>query len=667
MSTLMEVSGIGPKMLDKLNHEGIHDIFQLFFYYPKRYQHLIVTSLSNLENQKGVLKGTVISEPTVAYIRRKLTKLTISVMIEGFAFSCTIFNREFLKKSLTIGTEVIVIGEVDLLKNRITATSIRLKRNFEEGILPIYGLETIPDKTFQTLTLNAYKLYGGSIIETLPIDLIKKYHLLSISQVILRSHRPRNEDDLIQVKRRLKYEELLVFQLVMRQQYLNYKIDTQSEKRYNIDRVKAQIKSLPFELTDDQKSVTNEIFRDLKSSYSMNRLLEGDVGSGKTIVSFISLYAVLTSGYQVAYMAPTEVLSNQVYLNLKSFIKDCEYPVYLLTSSTSKEEREKILEYLQSEQPLAIVGTHSLIQDTVTFSKLGLVITDEQHRFGVSQRSKLIEKGSHVDVLYMSATPIPRSLALSIYGELDVSILKDKPASRKDVITRLISPSEEDILSDKLLHELSDGHQVFIIAPLINDDEQERKDVLSLYKQYVKSFPNFKVGALHGKMKSEEKNNIMTQFYMNEINILVSTTVIEVGVDVPNATLMIIYEADRFGLSQLHQLRGRVGRSSLQSYLYLVSSSDSENNERLKILVDSNNGFEISMADLNMRGPGEFLGTSQSGSMGFKYVDFIKDIAIVKEAQKDAVDILENKLLEQKEYRYLRTVIDKKIKERYHS
>ena len=455
---------------------------------------------------------------------------------------------------------------------------------------------------------------------------------------------------------RFKYEELFLFTLKMNELINRNSINNIGNSRsINKDKINSFILSLPFELTEDQNKVLNEIFNDLESQRRMNRLVQGDVGSGKTIVAFISMYALALDKYQSALMAPTEILAHQHYLNMKKLFNNFDINIREILGSTPKKEKEEIKEELKKGNIDIIIGTHALLNDEVEFNNLGLIITDEQHRFGVNQRSSLRNKGKMVDVLYLSATPIPRTYALMIYGDMDISIIKSMPSGRKPVKTISISKSNDDIktMLNMMKKELDNDHQVYIVSPLIESEDDE-EDIKTIKKNFSSAFKNNKIGILHGKMTSKEKDDIMKKFKEKDIDILISTTVIEVGVDVPNATMIIIYDAYKFGLATLHQLRGRVGRNSLDSYCILVSDRDTE---RLKIMEETTDGFKLAEEDFKLRGSGDLFGTKQSGDMNFKIANITRDFDILKQAKEDSNNIL--KVIDK--YPELKEILDKSI------
>lgn len=666
MSMLESIKGIGPKLKTKLNRNDIYDCFDLMNRFPSRYEIYHLTTLSDtVDNIRVTLEGRVSSAPTVAFIRRNFTRLSFKVIIEDRSFSVAIFNREYLKNILDIGEDIVLTGTIDRLKNTFTATTLKLKRNFKNEIEPIYNLDGISDTQFQKLVKLSIVEYGYLIEDDLPESLRKKYKLIKYNELLKIVHNPITLKDLEKVTRRVKYEELFKFQFKMQYLRLKTKYKKSLIKKYNIDYIKKFISSLPFELTNDQKKVTNEIMKDIKSPYVMNRLLQGDTGSGKTVVAAITILSVLNAGFQVALMAPTEILARQHYKTFTNFFKDTNYEIVFLSGKISKEQRRERLEIIQNNPKTLIIGTHALFSNDVHYNNLGYVITDEQHRFGVKQRQKLREKGFNPDILYMSATPIPRTLAISLFGDMDISTIREKPANRRKVDTKLFSTKEMNLVNVIIEEELSKGHQVYIVTPLILESEKlDLSNAQKVFSLMQKRFKDYTVGLMHSKIKQEEKEQVIDLFNENKINILVSTTVIEVGVDNPNATLMVVMNSDRFGLSQLHQLRGRIGRGNLKSYCLLIHKDNEEIKERLEIMEQTDDGFKLSEEDLRLRGPGEFFGKKQSGDMKFLKADIVQDAHILEIAKNDANEILSNRQnYAKKEYelifKYLKTIIKK--------
>jgi len=644
MSNLESIKGIGPKMRAKLNRNNIYDCFDIIKYFPSRYEVFRLVTLKDVpDGERITIEGKVVSMPTVSFIRRNFTRLSFNLLIEERNFKVTIFNREYLRNILDVGEDIVVTGSIDRTKNTFTATTLKLKKNFKNEIEPIYNLDGITDTQFNKLFKLSYEEYGQFIEDDLPEYLIKKYKLLDYSQLLRIVHNPITLKDLEKIERRIKYEELFKFQLKM--QYLRLKNKTKKSlvKKYEINVIRHFIQSLPFELTDDQKKVTNEIVKDIKSPFVMNRLLQGDTGSGKTVVSAISILTVIFSGYSVAMMAPTEILAKQHYLTMKKYFEDHQFPIVYLTGKLSPSERREKLEIIKDNVCL-IIGTHALFSNDVLYKNLGYVITDEQHRFGVNQRKKLREKGYNPDVLYMSATPIPRTLAISIFGDMDISTIKERPKNRQKVETKLFKNSELDLVYMLIDEQLKQGHQVYVVSPLILESETlDLSNAQNVYSELRNKFDSYSVGLIHSKIKQEDKEQVMEAFQENNIQLLVSTTVIEVGVDVPNATIMVVLDSDRFGLSQLHQLRGRIGRSDKKSYCLLVYNDVEEVKERLQIMEQTDDGFRLSEEDLRIRGAGDFFGMKQSGALKFKKADIVRDYKIVDIAREDALEILTDK------------------------
>jgi ATP-dependent DNA helicase RecG len=642
MSRLESIKGIGPKLKEKLNRNQIYDCFDLINRFPSRYEIYHLTTLKDAaDGVRITIEGKVSSQPIIAYIRKKFTRLSFKVIIEDRSFNVAIFNREYLRNILDVGEEIVLTGTIDRTKFTFTATTLKLKRNFKNEIEPIYNVENVGDTQFNKLVRLSIQEYGYLIEDDLPQSLIEKYKLIKYSDLIRIVHNPITSKDLDKISRRIKYEELFKFEFKM--QYIRLKNKTRKSlvKKYDINEVKRLITYLPFELTNDQKKVTNEIIKDIKSPYVMNRLLQGDTGSGKTVVAAITVIAVLTAGYQVALMAPTEILAKQHFLTFSKLFEKFDYKIVYLTGKLSKEERKQRLSTIKENPQSLVIGTHALFSTDVIYNNLGYVITDEQHRFGVNQRQKLREKGFNPDVLYMSATPIPRTLAISLFGDMDISTIKEKPASRQKVDTKLFSINEMNLVYMLIEEQLRLNHQVYIVTPLILESEKrDLSNAQKVFSDMQKRFKNYNVGILHSKIKQEDKEHVMNLFQKNEINILVSTTVIEVGVDVKNATLMIVLDSDRFGLSQLHQLRGRIGRSNIKSYCLLIYSNDDEVKERLQIMEKTDDGFLLSEEDLKIRGPGDFFGFRQSGDLKFSKANIVEDAHILEIAKDDALEIL---------------------------
>ena len=641
------LKGVGPKKSEVLNSLGIKTVYDLLTYYPFRYDDIQEKSLDEIQDQeKVVLKGTVLAEPVVSYYGFKKSRLVFRMMTEQAVIGVTFFNQPFLKSKINASEEIAIYGKWDGRRKALTGMKVLATQEEELDFSPIYHVnKQIRQKTLVDLIKQTWELYGHLLPENLPEWLTSKYRLMPKRQAAYAMHFPETIEENRLAKRRLAFEEFFLFQLKMIQlKKQETSKDLGKSIMYDVKVLKEFIKTLPFELTGAQKRVVNEICADLRSQEHMHRLLQGDVGSGKTIVAAIALYAVVSEGLQGALMVPTEILAEQHMESLTGVFSKTDVKVGLLTSSTKTAERRQILADLASGEMDIIVGTHSLIQDDIIFNDLSLAIIDEQHRFGVNQRKALREKGNQADVLFMTATPIPRTLAITAYGEMDVSIIDELPAGRIPIETRWILPKQVDSVLTWLNSQLKNGQQVYVICPLIEESEMlDVKNATEIYEHLKQFFePNFKVGLLHGKMKSQEKDEIMTEFKDNDMQILVSTTVIEVGVNVPNATTMMIMDADRFGLAQLHQLRGRVGRGSLASYCILVASPKSDQGkERMKIMTETTDGFVLSQKDLEMRGPGDFFGSKQSGLPEFKVGDIVADEMILETARVEATQLIE--------------------------
>lgn len=647
--SVADMKGVGPKRKEVLAGLGIHTVNDLLTYYPFRYDDIQEKMLDEIQDQeKVVLKGTVLAEPVVSYYGFKKSRLVFRMMTDQAVINVTFFNQPFLKSKINANEEVAIYGKWDGRRKALSGMKVLATQEEEVDFSPIYHVnKNIRQKTLVDLIRQTWSDYGEYMPENLPNWLLEKYRLMPKKQAAYAMHFPESVEENRLAKRRLAFEEFFLFQLKMLQlKDQETSKDLGKSILYDVTSLKDFIKTLPFELTNAQKRVVNEICTDLRSEEHMHRLLQGDVGSGKTIVAAIALFAVVSEGLQGALMVPTEILAEQHMESLTSVFSKTNVKIGLLTSSTKTAERRQILADLASGDLDIIVGTHSLIQDDIQFHDLSLVIIDEQHRFGVNQRKTLREKGNQADVLFMTATPIPRTLAITAYGEMDVSVIDELPAGRIPIETRWILPKQVDSVLTWMNRQLKEGQQVYVICPLIEESEMlDVKNAMEIY-EHLKQFyePNFNVGLLHGKMKAQDKDDIMTTFKENKMQILVSTTVIEVGVNVPNATTMMIMDADRFGLAQLHQLRGRVGRGSLASYCILVANPKSDQGkERMKIMTETTDGFVLSQKDLEMRGPGDFFGSKQSGLPEFKVGDIVADEMILETARVEAGLLLDDK------------------------
>lgn len=642
MKELETIEGIGPKTKELLNKIKIYTVEDLLNYYPYRYDIIKRSDLSNLsDGDKIIIDGIVEGQPTTIYINKSLKKMIFRISTKTMILNITLYNRAHLYSDLKSGKEITIIGKYNKLKNTVIVSDIRF------GLLPpsakiepIYytteGLTVKQISKFEAIALeNDY-----DVIDLVPRYIEEKYNLMNKKSAIKNIHVPEDILLLKKARQRIKYEELFMY--VLKINYLKNKINNDNlaiERNIDKDKLDKFIKSLPFELTLDQDKAVNDIINDLSIKKRMNRLLQGDVGSGKTIIALIAVYANYLSKYQSALMAPTEILAVQHYEEAKKIFSKYKLNIALLTSSTSNKDKKTIYEELENGKIDLIIGTQALIQENVKYKKLGLVITDEQHRFGVNQRDTFKSKGISPDVLSMSATPIPRTYALTIYGDTDVSSIKSKPKGRKEIIT--VFKKEKDITDvlEMMKKELELNHQIYVVAPMIDtESDSEKESVYDLEEKMNKAFGKIsKIGIIHGKLDPKDKDKVMKDFEKNKINILISTTVIEVGVNVPNASMIVIFNANMFGLSTLHQLRGRVGRGDTQSYCVLVAK---ESEERLRFLESTSDGFEISEYDFQTRGEGDLFGTRQSGELGLKMANIKRDFKMLLKAKEDADEFI---------------------------
>lgn len=659
------VKGVGPYIASLLAKKSIYTVYDLLCYLPFRYidrRNIDTTSTLTVGKNKTII-GTVVTSG-ITWIGRKRKKIFEIIIKDGqgaVSAKWFNFNAKFMQNRFPSGTNILVAGEVSAYSDRpqfihpeVDILDSDEDADFNVGgkILPIYPLtENLTQKKIRSILKDAWNKYSMALKYDIPELIIKKYDLLSQKESLKILHFPDNEDDIDSLNSRKSnaHKSLILSEFLKLEIALNLKKKDHAklkgiEFRWDNNLQNQIHTNLSFELTDAQKRTVIEIQRDMGKTVPMNRLIQGDVGSGKTIVALIAALQAINNGYQAAIMAPTEILAEQHFKSSSKILEELNFPSALVTGSVKGKIRDKIYESISSGQTKLIFGTHALIQDELKFHNLGFVIIDEQHRFGVMQRSKLHKKGLRPDVLVMTATPIPRTLALTLYGDLDVSIINELPHGRKPVLTKLYREKQREKLYQGIRKELERGHQTYVVYPLIEESEKiDLKNATEMSLKLKKIFePKFRVELLHGKMKSDDKDNIMQQFKNGSINVLCSTSVVEVGVDVPNATVMIIEHAERFGLSQLHQLRGRVGRSSIQSYCILMAAwkASAEANQRLTIMQETNDGFRIAEEDLIIRGPGEFLGTKQSGLPDFHFADIVEDKDLL-ELAREIVETLE--------------------------
>lgn len=640
---LSVLPGIGPKSAEKYKKLGIETVEDLLLYFPFRYEDFKSKNVLDLEDgEKAVVSGIVSTPANVQYYGYKRNRLRFTIKQRELILAVSFFNQPYLADKIELGQTVAVFGKWDKAKGALTG--MKLLAQVEDDLQPVYRLsQGVSQSALVKVIKTAFEVGLDQLLEeNLPQILMDKYHLLSRRQAVRAMHFPKDLEEYKQALRRVKFEELLFFQLqlqVLKEE--NRSVGQGIVLDWDKKKLKALQAKLPFTLTEAQERSLNEILADMRSPYHMNRLLQGDVGSGKTVVAGLAMYAAVTAGKRAALMVPTEILAEQHLQSLTSLFPSLR--ILLLTGSLKAAERRERLELIQTGQVDLIVGTHALIQEGVHFHDLGLVIIDEQHRFGVAQRRILREKGQNPDVLMMTATPIPRTLAITAFGDMDVSIIDQMPAGRKEIITRWVKHQQLNLVLDWLVKEIQKGSQAYVISPLIEESEAlDLKNAIALEEELIAYFGDrARIALLHGKMKGEEKEAIMQAFKQGEIDLLVSTTVIEVGVNVPNATVMIIMDADRFGLSQLHQLRGRVGRGDKQSYAVLVANPKTESGKRrMKIMTETTNGFVLAEEDLKLRGSGEIFGTRQSGIPEFQVANLIEDYPILEEARKVAVQVV---------------------------
>ena len=650
------------KRLEWLLHQmGIWTYRDVIDHLPRRYENFNLSDTKTLEDkQRLVLLGEIVSIPKLNQ-GQKVKSVTFEfISKERKYFKVIAFNRPYLVKTLNVNEEYTLIGIYNRKNNTIDLINIVKGKIDEEcSFRPIYSLpQDYPNHQFYTLVKKSLDELKGKIYSLVPYDYQRKYRLVSKETAMNYVHKPKNLEEIRQALRYLKYEEALMFSLknkLIREE--NRELKKYKKEPIDITLCEDLIKSLPYELTEDQKKASEEIIEDMNQNSLMYRLLQGDVGSGKTLVSFIALYANYKRGDQGALMAPTDSLARQHYQNALEVFKGTKVRIALLVGATKQSEKERIYDELKDGYIDIVIGTHALFTKSVNYSSLGLVVIDEQHRFGVNQRIALASKGDSADMLMMSATPIPRSLASTIYADLDISTLTTFPSKKKDITTKIVE-SDDEIIFESVDKSLKENRQVYIVAPLIDFTEDGKYSVDSLFARFYPRYKE-KVGLLHGKMKSDQKEEVLKKFYSNEVPILITTQVIEVGIDVKRANLMVIYDASNFGLASLHQLRGRIGRDGSPS-LCLLTNDDIEENERLHILEESIDGFHIAEEDMRLRGPGELNGIKQSGLPAFAFLNIVDDYKIFLVARDDASVILKNQ--DNKGFKFITDMARKQIR-----
>ncbi|MBH9989596.1 MULTISPECIES: ATP-dependent DNA helicase RecG [unclassified Lactobacillus] len=660
-----DLKGVGTKTAAALGSLGIYSVYDLLYYFPFRYDELQTIPLDQImDGQKVMLKGIVATDAFVTRFGYKKSRLSFKLRIDHDVIMVNFFNQPWLKEKIAVGKEVAIYGKYNAARQSLAAFKFVAAKENDSGMAPIYSVNRqIKQKKLIDLINLALDDYLAEVDNVVPTKIRQKYRLLPESSIVQEMHHPQNATESQVAKRSAIFREFFIFQTELAQLTEYNPRNKGIAKKYNLDEIAKLTKSLPFELSADQKHVINEIFTDLFSSVQMQRLLQGDVGSGKTIVAVYALFAAVTAGFQAALMVPTEILATQHFKKIDELLKPMGVRCALLTGSTKTLERREIYNELTDGTINVVIGTHALIQSSVIFKKLGLVIIDEQHRFGVNQRQALVNKGNLPDVLAMTATPIPRTLALTVYGNMTISEIHHLPAGRKKIVSWWKTSTQMDQVYQLMREQLEQGFQIYAVTPLISESEDlDLKNAEQLYYKLNRDFPNEKVALLHGQMPGNKKDDIMAAFAAGDINILVTTSVIEVGVDVANANMMVIYNADRFGISQLHQLRGRIGRGKTQSYcIFLADPNTQAGKSRMKIVASTTDGFKLAEEDLKMRGEGDLFGKAQSGLPEFQVGDVVNNYNTMVVAQKEAKKLIKNDpLLQKSENKTLKQVLEYK-------
>ena len=638
---------MGKASAEALQAMGIETVENLIWTFPYRHEDFRLKDIAETpHNERVTVEGRIESEPAVLYLGKNKSRMQLQALVGRHLIKLVFFNQNYLRTKLSPGMIVTVTGKWDRGRQVINVSNITFGPKTDQADFePVYSLKgKLSQKKFRQFMRQALDDAKADLPETLPESIRKEYKLLDLPDALEGVHFPQDAAYAKQARRRFVYEELLLFQMKIQALRKTRKQQEHGiEIHYDLKKVRQFIQSLPYELTQAQKKVVNEISRDLLIPERMNRLLQGDVGSGKTVVSAIALYSAVTAGFQGALMAPTEILAEQHAASLDEWLRPFGVEVALLSGSIKQKARKELLQRLKQGEVDILIGTHALIQPDVMFQRLGLVITDEQHRFGVEQRRILREKGENPDVLFMTATPIPRTLSITAFGEMDVSIIDEMPAGRKKIETSWVKHEQFGQVLLQMEQELSQGRQAYVICPLIEEsDKLDVQNAVDVYQQLITLFNGkYKVGLMHGRLPAQEKDAVMRAYSDGELDVLVSTTVVEVGVNVPNATFMVIYDAERFGLAQLHQLRGRVGRSDFQSYCVLIADPKSEEGKvRMHSMTETNDGFQLAEKDLELRGPGDFFGKKQSGLPEFKMADLVHDYRALETARQDAIQLI---------------------------
>lgn len=668
------IKGVGPNRVKLLNKLNIFTLKDLITYYPRNYENRGIAKniIESIDGEETLICGIACGRISEVRLKGK-TMQKLLIRDETGTATITWFNQSYLKNMFEVGKEYKFYGKISNMFGKVSMTSPVFDKQGESKntgkIIPIYPLTyNLSQNTIRKIIQNGLEEVKGNLTEVLPKYILKEFNLQEINEATLNIHFPKEFKDFELAKNRFVFEELLSVQLALlelKNGYQNEEIGIQFSKEAKMSDI---INKMPFKLTNAQRRVLEEIDKDMESTKPMNRLLQGDVGSGKTVISMCAAYKAVKCGYQAAIMAPTAILATQHLENFRKIFDGLGIKCELLISAMTKKKKTELLQRLENGDIDILIGTHALLQENVIFRKLGLVVTDEQHRFGVKQRTTIVEKGQNPDVLVMTATPIPRTLALILYGDLDISIIDELPPNRKKIDTFAVPKTMEERVNNFIKKQIDEGRQAYIVCPLVEENEEsDLKSVEKLYeKSKIETFPEYKVEYIHGKMKAKDKDIIMEKFKNKEIDILISTTVIEVGVDVPNSNIMVIEDAQRFGLAQLHQLRGRVGRGEYKSYCILKYEGKSETiRKRMKVMCDTNDGFIISEKDLELRGAGDFFGTMQHGIPEFKIANLFEDMQTLKIVQNLAMKIIsDDPKLEKEENRLLRRLIEDKFVKR---
>ena len=669
------IKGVGPNRATLLNKLGIFNLKDLITYFPREHEDRgKPKGIAELEDgEEALICAYPVARMNEVRIRGNLTLCKLIVRDETGTMQITWYNQSYLKNTFKPNERYKFYGKVSKKYGKVEMQSpvyeLESSNRNTGKIIPIYPLTyNLSQNTIRKIIENGLEEVKNRLEESLPQYILDKYNLYDYNTAINQIHFPDNFANFNLAKKRLVFEELFSMQLALLSLKNKYEIKKPGIEFSKDAKMSDVIDILPFKPTGAQLRVLEEIDRDMESNKPMNRLLQGDVGSGKTVVALIAAYKAVKSGYQAVIMAPTAILASQHLETFNDILKDSGIRCELLISGITKKKKTEVLERLEKGEIDILIGTHAVLEENVKFNKLGLVVTDEQHRFGVRQRSIIVEKGNNPDVLVMTATPIPRTLALILYGDLDISIIDELPPNRKKIETYAVTKGMEQRVNNFIVKNVQEGRQCYVVCPLVEENEEiDAKSVMEIYETYKKEiFPNLRVEYLHGKMKQREKDTIMEEFKNGNIDILISTTVIEVGVNVPNSNIMIIENAERFGLAQLHQLRGRVGRGEHQSYCILKYQGNSQIiRERMKVISSTNDGFVISEKDLELRGSGEFFGTKQHGIPEFKIANLFEDIGILKQVQGIAMEIIDrDPFLEKEENKLLRKLVDEKFKNR---